>query len=75
MLEHLDLLKADAGGFAVDRFEHRADRNARRQRRKDDEYIVCALLHDIGDTLGSFNHADIAATILEPFVSEETTGS
>ena len=33
--------------------------------------MVCALLHDIGDTLGSFNHADIAAAILQPFVSEE----
>jgi len=31
---------------------------------------VCALLHDIGDTLGSFNHADIAAAVLRPFVSE-----
>ena len=38
---------------------------------KDDEYVVCALLHDIGDTLGPTNHADIAATILEPYVSEE----
>ena len=32
---------------------------------------MCALLHDIGDTLGSFNHPDIAAAILKPFVSEE----
>ena len=35
-----------------------------------DRYVVCALLHDIGDTLGSFNHPDIAAAILKPFVSE-----
>ena len=31
----------------------------------------CALLHDIGDTLGSYNHADVAAVILKPFISEE----
>ena len=31
---------------------------------------MCALLHDIGDTLGSFNHADIGAAIVRPFVSE-----
>ena len=37
----------------------------------DEETIVCALLHDIGDTLGPANHADIAATMLEPFVSDE----
>ena len=30
-----------------------------------------ALLHDIGDTLGAFNHPDVAAAILKPFVSEE----
>lgn len=32
--------------------------------------MVCALLHDIGDTLGTYNHPDIAAAILKPFVSE-----
>ena len=31
---------------------------------------MCALLHDIGDTLGSYNHADIAAAIVKPFVAE-----
>ena len=30
-----------------------------------------ALLHDIGDTLGTFNHADIAASILQPFLDDE----
>ena len=29
-----------------------------------------ALLHDIGDTLGSYNHPDIAAAILKPFVDD-----
>ena len=38
---------------------------------RDDEYVACALLHDIGDTLGTFNHFDIAAAILKPFVSAE----
>lgn len=27
--------------------------------------------HDIGDTLGAYNHPDIAAAILKPFVSEQ----
>ncbi len=30
-----------------------------------------ALLHDIGDTLGSYNHPEIAAAMLKPFLSEE----
>ena len=29
-----------------------------------------SLLHDIGDTLGSANHPDVAAAILYPYVSE-----
>ena len=33
--------------------------------------MVCALLHDIGDTLGTYNHPDIVAAILKPFVSPE----
>jgi len=37
---------------------------------RDEEYVVCALLHDIGDTLASWNHPDIAAAMLAPFVSE-----
>ena len=37
---------------------------------RDEEYVICALLHDIGDTLGTFNHPDIAAAILKRFISE-----
>jgi predicted HD phosphohydrolase len=72
VLTHLNLLNGDFGGFAVDRLEHclqTATRAAKDGR--DEEYLVCALLHDIGDTLGTYNHADVAATILEPFVSEQ----
>ena len=32
---------------------------------------VMALLHDIGDTLGTLNHPDIAAAIIKPFVDEK----
>jgi predicted HD phosphohydrolase len=72
VLAHLALLKGDFGGFAVDRLEHCLQTATRAHRAgRDDEYVVCALLHDIGDTLGSMNHADIAAAILKPFVSEQ----
>ena len=71
VLAHLRLLDGDFGGFPVDRLTHclQAATLAEADGR-DDEYIVCALLHDIGDTLGSYNHPDIAAAILKPFVSE-----
>ena len=72
VLDHLRLLDSDTGGYAVTRLTHSLQTATRAQRDgRDDEYVVCALLHDIGDTLASANHADLAATILEPFVSEE----
>ncbi|MFM8625444.1 MAG: HD domain-containing protein [Actinomycetota bacterium] len=72
VLEQLRYLEADQGGFPVNRLEHclqtatRAERDGR-----DDEYVLCALIHDIGDNLAPFNHPDIAAGILKPFVSEK----
>ena len=72
VLTHLKLLDGDFGGFPVDRLEHSLQTATRAMRAgEDEEYIVCALLHDIGDTLGSHNHPDIAAAILKPFVSEQ----
>ncbi|WP_440468673.1 HD domain-containing protein [Pseudomonas sp. YH-1] len=72
IMAHLRLLDGDFGGFPVDRLTHSLQTATLAHRDgRDEEYVVCALLHDIGDTLGSFNHADIAAAILKPFVSEE----
>ena len=72
VLAHLRLLSGDYGGFAVDRMTHSLQTATRAHRAgKDEEYVVCALLHDIGDTLGSFNHADVGAAILKPFVSAD----
>jgi predicted HD phosphohydrolase len=71
VLAHLALLDGDFGGFPVDRYFHCRQTATRALKDgRDDEYVVCALLHDIGDTLGSYNHPDIAAAILKPFVSE-----
>ena len=71
IVAHLKLLEGDCGGFAVDRLEHSLQTATRaHQAGMDEEYVVCALLHDIGDTLGPRNHADVAAAILQPFVSE-----
>ena len=71
IMDHLMLLEGDFGGFPIDRLTHCLQTATLAHRDgKDDEYVVCALLHDIGDTLGSYNHADVAAVLLEPFVSE-----
>lgn len=72
VIEQLSYLSEDHGGFPVDRLEHclqtatRAERDGR-----DEEYVLCALLHDIGDNLAPFNHPDIAAGIVKPVVSEK----
>ena len=72
VLDHLRLLDGDYGGFPVDRLTHSLQTATRAHRDgRDEEYVVCALLHDIGDTLGSYNHPDVAAAILKPFVSEK----
>ena len=72
VIQHLQILQGDYGGFPVDRYTHSLQTATRALRDgRDEEYVVCALLHDIGDTLGSFNHPDIAAAILKPFVSDE----
>ena len=71
VLDHLRRLDGDFGGFPVDRLTHSLQTATLAMKLgRDEEYVVCALLHDIGDTLGSFNHPDIAAAILKPFVSE-----
>lgn len=72
VIDHLLLLKNDHGGFPVDRLTHCLQTaTLAYQDGRDEEYIVCALLHDIGDTLACYNHADLAATLLEPFISEK----
>jgi predicted HD phosphohydrolase len=71
VLAHLKLLDGECGGFPIDRLQHSLQTAVlAADAGEDEEYVVCALLHDIGDTLGSANHADVAAVILEPFVSD-----
>jgi predicted HD phosphohydrolase len=71
VMDHLRLLGGDFGGFKVDRLTHSLQTATRAHRAgRDDEYVACALLHDIGDVLGSYNHADIAAAVVRPFVSD-----
>lgn len=71
VLDQLRLLDGDDGGFPVDRLTHSLQTATRAERDgRDDEYVLCALLHDMGDPLTPYNHADLAAAVLKPFVSE-----
>lgn len=71
VLGHLKLLAGDCGGFAIDRLDHCLQTATRAMNDgRDEEYVACALIHDIGDILGPRNHSEVAAAILKPFVSE-----
>ncbi|WP_216851258.1 HD domain-containing protein [Acidisphaera sp. L21] len=61
-------------GYQISRLGH-ALQSATRARREgaDVDWIVSALLHDIGDGLAPQNHDRMAAEIIRPFVREECT--
>ena len=70
VIEQLGYLRHDHGGFPVDRLEHSLQTATRAERDgRDVEYVLCALIHDIGDTLTPYNHPAIGAAIMKPFVS------
>lgn len=72
LLQALRDLDDDSGGFAVTRLEHSLQTATRAHRDgRDEEYVVCALMHDIGDLMGPSNHAEVGAVIMKPFVSEQ----
>jgi predicted HD phosphohydrolase len=60
-------------GFAVDQLSHALQTAARAEKAgASDEMIAAALCHDIGKAISVFGHAEISASILAPFVSDET---
>ena len=72
------IMKALAGlsdglaGDKIDRLQH----SLQTATRAEDEgasidWIVAALVHDIGDELAPLSHAEFAAALLKPFVSDE----
>jgi predicted HD phosphohydrolase len=72
VLTHLNLLKGDFGGFPIDRLDHCLQTATRTHRDgRGESYVVMALLHDIGDTIGTYNHPDIGAAMIKPFVTPE----
>ncbi|MFT7178990.1 MAG: putative HD phosphohydrolase [Oceanospirillaceae bacterium] len=61
-------------GYPISRLEHSLQSATRAWRNgADDDWIVAALLHDIGDGLAPQNHDRMAAEIIRPFVREEVS--
>lgn len=70
-LKFLKEQQGNALGYRVDRYRHSLQTATRAQRDgADAETVTIALLHDIGDGIGLFNHAEFAAALLKPFISE-----
>ena len=60
-------------GYQITRLEHSLQTATRSLNDKaDEEMVVAALLHDIGDELAPLNHSEFAAAVLKPYVSEKT---
>jgi predicted HD phosphohydrolase len=72
VLEQLRGLSGDKMGYQIDRYQHSLQTATRAMREgADEETIVVALLHDIGDILAPWNHSDLAAAILQPYISAD----
>ena len=73
ILKFMSNLNYTLEGYQVSRLEHSLQTATRALNEKaNDEMIVAALLHDIGDDLSPLNHAEYAAAVLKPYVSEKT---
>jgi len=70
----LEKLRNGFSGYKIDRLEHSLQTATRALRSGADiDWVVSALIHDLGDDLAPLNHDSYAATILKPYVREECT--
>lgn len=74
ILDTLARLTDSLGGYRITRLEHSLQSATRaRLDGADIDWVVAALVHDIGDELAPYNHAEFAAAVLRPYVREEVT--
>lgn len=72
LLKGLVELDESFSGYQITRLGHSLQSATRAWRAgADTDWIVSALLHDIGDIYAPHNHDEYAATILKPFVREQ----
>ena len=73
ILKFMKNLTSALEGYKVSRLEHSLQTATRAFKdNADEEMVVAALLHDIGDELAPLNHSEYAAAIIKPYVSEKT---
>ena len=72
LLEALVNLDNGLSGYQVTRLGHSLQAATRAERDgADTDWIVAALLHDIGDIYAPYNHDEYAAAVIRPFVREQ----
>ena len=74
VLESLTRLDHALEGYPLSRLDHSLQAATRATRDgADEELVAAALMHDIGDELAPYNHSELAAAILRPYVRPEVT--
>jgi predicted HD phosphohydrolase len=74
IMKELGDLEHSYSGYQVTRLEHSLISATMAERDKaDKDWVVAALIHDIGDALSPANHSQLAASIVAPYVREECT--
>jgi predicted HD phosphohydrolase len=74
VLEQLRKLDHSLEGYPLTRLGHSLQTATRAMRDgADEELTLAALVHDMGDELAPYNHAEFAASILRPYVRPEVT--
>jgi predicted HD phosphohydrolase len=74
ILKALSDLQHSLSGYQLSRLEHSLQSAARAEAAgADEEMIVGALIHDIGDELAPYNHSQLAASVIRPYVRSEVT--
>jgi predicted HD phosphohydrolase len=72
LLDAMESLDASLSGYQITRLGHSLQSATRAWRDgADTDWLVSALLHDIGDIYAPYNHDEYAAAILRPFVREQ----
>ena len=74
LLKALVTLDESMSGYQITRLGHSLQSATRAWNDGADvDWVVSALLHDIGDIFAPYNHDEYAASILRPFVREQCT--
>ena len=73
ILNFMSTLNNTLEGYQISRLEHSLQAATRAFKNgEDEEIVVAALLHYIGDDFAPMNHSQYAAAVLRPYVSEKT---